>query len=201
MDKLYDAVASFITAKRTEGHSDKTLSYYRKTSMTMLAAIDRPSQRIVTDDLRRYLTDYQRNRGSSKVAIDKIRYILSSFFSWLENEDFIVKSPVWRSHKLKTVKVVKDTFADESLELMWDNCTSAIDLAIIDLLTSYGMRVGEMVMLDSEDIDFNELKCIVIVKGKKERLSTSMQEQQEQKYIYRTTLTSAQMRTLHCLSR
>ena len=169
-DKPYDAVASFITAKRTEGCSEKTLSYYRKTIMAMLTAIDRPPQQIVTDDLRRYLTDYQKDRGSSKVTIDNIRRILSSFFSWLEDEDYIVKSPIRRIHKVKTAKVIKDTYTDEALELMRDHCTTARDLAIIDLLSSSGMRVGELVTLNREDINFTERECVVLGKGNKERL-------------------------------
>ena len=170
LDKPYDAVASFIMAKRTEGCSEKTLSYYRKTIMTMLTAIDRPPQQIVTDDLRRYLTDYQKDRGSSKVTIDNIRRILSSFFSWLEDEDYIVKSPIRRIHKVKTAKVIKDTYTDEELELMRDHCTTARDLAIIDLLASSGMRVGELVTLNREDINFTERECVVLGKGNKERL-------------------------------
>ena len=165
-----DAVEAFITAKRIEGCSEKTLSYYRKTIEALIAGVGKAVQQITTDDLRRYLTSYQVQRRSSKVTIDNIRRILSSFFSWLEDEDFIVKSPVRRIHKVKTAKVVKDTYTDEALELMRDNCTTARDLAMIDLLASSGMRVGELVTLNREDINFNERECVVIGKGNKERL-------------------------------
>ena len=165
-----DALESFLTAKRIEGCSEKTLSYYQKTIETMLSNIGKTAQQITTDDLRQYLTMYQVQRGSSKVTIDNIRRILSSFFSWLEDEDFIVKSPVRRIHKVKTAKVVKDTYTDEALELMRDNCTTERDLALIDLLASSGMRVGELVTLNREDINFNERECVVIGKGNKERL-------------------------------
>lgn len=168
--KQADLVEAFITAKRIEGCSEKTLKYYRKTIETLLADIGKTAQQITTEDLRTYLTNYQIQRGSSKVTIDNVRRIFSSFFSWLEDEDFILKSPVRRIHKVKTAKVVKDTYTDEALELMRDNCTNARDLAIIDLLASSGMRVGEMVMLNREDIDFNERECVVIGKGNKERL-------------------------------
>lgn len=164
-----DAVEAFITAKRIEGCSEKTLSYYRKTIESLIAGVGKAVQQITTDDLRRYLTNYQVQRRSSKVTIDNIRRILSSFFSWLEDEDFIVKSPVRRIHKVKTAKVVKDTYTDEALELMRDNCTTARDLAMIDLLASSGMRVGELVTLNREDINFNERECVVIGKGNKER--------------------------------
>lgn len=165
-----DAVAAFINAKHIEGCSEKTLRYYQKTIKTMLADVGKSANQITTDDLRKYLTDYQMQRRSSKVTIDNIRRILSSFFSWLEDEDFILKSPVRRIHKVKTAKVVKDTYTDEALELMRDSCSNTRDLAIIDLLASSGMRVGEMVMLNREDIDFNERECVVVGKGNKERL-------------------------------
>ena len=168
--KERDAVDAFIVAKRIEGCSEKTLTYYRKTIETMISGIGKKPQQITTDDLRKYLTNYQVQRKSSKVTIDNIRRILSSFFSWLEDEDFIVKSPVRRIHKIKTAKVIKDTYTDEALEQMRDNCTTARDLAIIDLLASSGMRVGEMVMLNRDDINFNERECVVFGKGNKERL-------------------------------
>ena len=168
--KERDAVDAFIVAKRIEGCSEKTLTYYRKTIEAMISGIGKTPQQITTDDLRKYLTSYQVQRKSSKVTIDNIRRILSSFFSWLEDEDFIVKSPVRRIHKVKTAKVIKDTYSDEALEQMRDSCTTARDLAIIDLLASSGMRVGEMVTLNRDDINFNERECVVFGKGNKERL-------------------------------
>ena len=165
-----DSAAAFITAKRIEGCSEKTLAYYSKTIEAMLNGVGKLPQQITTDDLRKYLTDYQTQRHSSKVTIDNIRRILSSFFSWLEDEDFIVKSPVRRIHKVKTAKIIKETYTDEALELMRDHCSTVRDLAIIDLLASSGMRVGEMVTLNREDINFNERECVVFGKGNKERL-------------------------------
>lgn len=165
-----DTTAAFISAKRVEGCSEKTLTYYRKTIETMLCSIGKSAQQIITEDLRQYLTDYQMKHKSSRVTIDNIRRILSSFFAWLEDEDYIVKSPVRRIHKVKTAKVVKDTYTDEALELMRDNAPTKRDLAMIDLLASSGMRVGEMVMLNREDINFEERECVVLGKGNKERL-------------------------------
>ena len=164
------SVDAFISAKRIEGCSEKTLSYYCKTIKTMVECIKKPPQQITTDDLRRYLTEYQIQRSSSRVTIDNIRRILSTFFSWLEDEDYIVKSPIRRIHKVKTAKILKDTYTDEAMELMRDHCGNLRDLAIIDLLASSGMRVGEMVALNRDDINFNERECVVFGKGSKERL-------------------------------
>lgn len=163
-------VEAFISAKRIEGCSEKTLMYYQNTIEALLTETEKTAQQLTTDDLRDYLTKYQRNRGSGKVTIDNIRRILSSFFSWLEDEDYIIKSPVRRIHKVKTAKVIKDTYTDEELELMRDNCQNARDLALIDLLASSGMRVGELVTLNREDINFPERECVVLGKGNKERL-------------------------------
>ncbi len=159
----------FIAAKRVEGCSEKSIKYYSVTIATMLNAIQKDIRHIVTDDLREYLTDYQTKKRASKVTIDNIRRILSSFFSWLEDEDYIVKSPVRRIHKVKTTSSIKEIYSDESLESMRDNCVTLRDLAIIDMLASTGMRVGEMVLLNREDIDFPERECVVLGKGDKER--------------------------------
>ena len=163
-------VDSFLSAKKIEGCSEKTLKYYEATIHSMLDGIGKEIKYIVTDDIRCYLTEYQAKKNSSKVTIDNIRRILSSFFSWLEDEDYILKSPVRRIHKVKTGTNIKETYSDEALELMRDSCTELRDLAMIDMLASTGMRVGEMVLLNREDIDFNERECVVFGKGDKERL-------------------------------
>lgn len=165
--KLIDA---FVYAKRIEGCSEKTLKYYRTTIEAMTEAIDKGVCHMQTDDLRAYLANYQKKHGSSRVTIDNIRRILSSFFSWLEDEDHILKSPVRRIHKVKTATNIKETYTDEELEKMRDNCIELRDLAIIDMLTSTGMRVGEMVLLNKADINFNERECVVFGKGDKERV-------------------------------
>lgn len=165
-----DLLALFLAAKRIEGCSEKSLKYYQTTTQAMLDGIGKPIKEIVTEDIRQYLTNYQRERHSSRVTIDNIRRILSSFFSWLEDEDYILKSPVRRIHKVKTASNIKETYSDETLELMRDSCSEMRDLAMIDLLASTGMRVGEMVLLNRDDVDFAERECVVFGKGDKERM-------------------------------
>ncbi len=165
-----DYVKLFLSAKRIEGRTEKSLVYYENTIERMLEVVGTEVRHITTDDLRRYLSDYQSERNSSKVTIDNIRRILSSFFNWLEDEDYIIKSPVRRIHKVKTGQTVKETYTDEELELLRDSCNNIRDLAMIDMLASTGMRVGEMVLLNREDIDFAERECIVFGKGDKERI-------------------------------
>lgn len=169
-DDSQELINSFVYAKRIEGCSEKTLKYYRTTIEAMTEAINKGVRHIQTDDLRAYLTEYQEKHGSSRVTIDNIRRILSSFFSWLEDEDHILKSPVRRIHKVKTATNIKETYTDEELEKMRDNCEELRDLAIIDMLASTGMRIGEMVLLNKADINFNERECVVFGKGDKERV-------------------------------
>lgn len=163
-------VDAFIAAKKVEGCSPKTLVYYETTILKMLASINKSVSHITTDDLRKHLTERQANRSLSKATVDNIRRVLSSFFAWLEDEDYIVKSPARRIHKVRTVINVKETYTDEELELMRDNCIELRDLAIVDILASTGMRVGEMVLLNRDDINFAERECVVLGKGNKERV-------------------------------
>lgn len=165
-----DIVERFISSKRVEGCSEKSLRYYKKTIETMLSRLKKSVVHITTDDLRDYLTDYQEEKASSKVTIDNIRRILSSFFAWLEDEDYILKSPVRRIHKVKSATIIKETYTDEALEQMRDSCGNIRDLALIDMLASTGMRVGELVLLNRDDINFEERECVVFGKGSKERM-------------------------------
>lgn len=165
-----DLLDSFVSAKKIEGCSDKTLVYYRSTIEHLFESVDVMACHIETTDIRQYLFDYQEKNGSSKVTIDNMRRIFSSFFAWLEDEDYIAKSPVRRIHKVKTDALVKEALTDEQLELLRDNCTEKRDLAIIDLLASTGIRVGELVKLNRSDIDYHERQCIVFGKGGKERM-------------------------------
>lgn len=165
-----DLLDAFVAAKKVEGCSEKSLKYYHTTIQRMLECIGKPIREITTDDLRAYLAGYQETRQSSKVTIDNMRRIFSSFFGWLEDEDYILKSPVRRIRKIKADKTIKDTFSDEGLELLRDACDEVRDLAMIDLLSSTGMRVGELVGLNREDINFHERESVVFGKGNTERL-------------------------------
>lgn len=162
-------ISAFIAAKKIEGCSENTLKYYRNTLNKMSAFISKDVCNAETNDLRLYLADYQNTHNSSKTTLDNIRRIMSSFFAWLEEENYIIKSPVRRIHKVKTTQIVKETLSDEHLEQLRDQCSHPRDLAIIDLLISTGIRVGELVKLNRNDINFEERECVVLGKGDKER--------------------------------
>lgn len=160
----------FLSAKQVEGRSKKTISYYNSTISKMFDKLEKRVDNISTDDLRNYLAVFKKERNSSKITIDNIRRIFSSFFTWLEDEDYILKNPVRRIHRVKTGHVVKEVLSDESLEILRDNCDEVRDLAMIELLISTGVRVGELVNLNIDDINFYERECVVFGKGESERI-------------------------------
>lgn len=162
-------LSMFISSKHVEGCSANTLKYYESTIECLFIDLQKDIKDITTNDLRLYLATYQNKKNSSKVTIDNIRRIFSSFFSWLEDEDYILKSPVRRIHKVRTNTLVKEVISDENLEMLRDSCSEIRDLAMIDLLASTGMRVGELVKINRLDIDFHERECVVFGKGNKER--------------------------------
>ena len=165
----HDLLVSFLSAKQVEGCSERTINYYKSTITKMLDFVKLKIENITTDDLRKYLSDYKNQTNVSKTTVDNMRRVLSSFFSWLEDEDYILKNPVRRIHKIKTRKVVKEVISDENFEILRDNCTNFRDLAMIELLASTGIRVGELVNLNIDDVLFNERECVVLGKGDSER--------------------------------
>ncbi len=159
----------FLAAKHVEGCSERSIKYYKSTLQKAITILQKPFNQIETEDLRQYLSNYQKINNASRMTIDNVRRILSTFFTWLEDENYILKSPVRRIHKIKTAKLVKETYSDETLVLLRDNCKTARDLAIIDMLASTGMRVSELVTLNRQDVDFVNRECVVFGKGSKER--------------------------------
>ena len=159
----------FLEANQIEGCSDRTIQYYCTTIEHLLGVVETPIRRITTEEIRRYLVEYQKINNCSNVTIDNIRRNISSFFSWLEDEDYILKSPMKRIHKIKTPQQVKETISDEAIEKLRDSCNCSRDLAMIDLLYSTGIRVGELVKLNIADVDFSSRECVVFGKGNKER--------------------------------
>jgi site-specific recombinase XerD len=174
MSKI-DYIKKFLNCKRVEGCSERSMIYYNYVLtdivryMIDIVKYKKELIDITTDEIREYLFYLRDSRKNSMTTLDNVRRVLNSFFCWAEDEDYIVKSPVRRIHKVKTTKVIKETFSDESMEILRDTCTDLRNLAMIELLASAGIRVGELVLLNREDINFNERSCIVLGKGDKER--------------------------------
>ena len=164
-----EALKLFIDAKRIEGCSERSLNYYKTTLMLVLKTINKDYYSMITEDLRSFLSNYKEKNDVSKTTIDNVRRIISSFFSWLENEDYVSKSPCKRIHKVRTGKVVKEVYSDETIELIKQSINNKRDIAIIEILISTGIRVGELVRLNIKDIDFENKECVVLGKGNKQR--------------------------------
>ena len=159
----------FLEAKKIEGCSERTIKYYKLTVEQLLKKVLHPIRKVTTEQMREYLVDYQKINNCGKTTIDNVRRNISSFFSWLEEEDYILKSPMRRIHKIRAEKLVKNVITDEDIERLRDGCDCLRDVAMIDLLYSTGIRVGELVRLNRADINFSERECVVFGKGDKER--------------------------------
>lgn len=162
-------INSFLSAKEIEGCSQRTISYYKENIQRLISKLEKPIKGITTEDIRNYLSEYKEINNCGSVTIDNIRRVFSSFFAWLEDEDYIIKSPVRRIHKVKTASIIKETFTDENIEKMRDECKNIRNLAIIELLISTGMRVGELVNLNIDDLNLEDRSCVVQGKGNKQR--------------------------------
>ena len=169
LDENKNMINSFISSKQVEGCSERTIKYYKEIIEKFVNSFDKSIKQISTNDIRNYLSNYKDNSSCGSTTIDNIRRVLSSFFSWLEDEDYIIKSPVRRIHKIKTAVVVKEVLTDENLERLRDECENIRDLSLIELLISTGMRVGELVNLNINSLNFEDRSCIVLGKGNKER--------------------------------
>lgn len=162
-------IGMFISSKEVEGCSKRTIKYYKEIIENFVYSFEKSIKHIITDDIRKYLSEYKEKSNCNSVTIDNLRRVLSSFFSWLEDEDYIIKSPVRRIHRIKTAQTVKETFTDENIEKMRDECNNVRNLALVELLISTGIRVGELVNLNVQDVNFEERSCIVLGKGNKQR--------------------------------
>lgn len=169
LDENKTMIDSFISSKQVEGCSKRTIKYYKEIIEKFVNNFDKSIKQISTNEIRNYLSNYKDNSSCGSTTIDNIRRVLSSFFSWLEDEDYIIKSPVRRIHKIKTAVVVKEVLTDENLENLRDGCENIRDLSLIELLISTGMRVGELVNLNISNLNFEDRSCIVLGKGNKER--------------------------------
>lgn len=169
-ENIKNLVKLFISSKKIEGCSNRTELYYFSTLTFFEKNIGCDICSVNSNDIREYLIDYQKINNCSNVTLDNIRRILSSFYKWLEEEDYILKSPMKRIHRIKTPVEIKPAFSEEQIELIRKNASDNIrNIAIIDILLSSGIRVSELVRLNKSSINLNSRTCIVLGKGDKQR--------------------------------
>jgi site-specific recombinase XerD len=158
----------FLDSKRVEGLSENTLKHYKYAITKVLDFVSKNYAEVTSADIRHYMSQYKKT-GVSNVSVNNLRLILSSFYGWLEAEDYILKSPMRRINKIKMDKVIKEIITEENIELLRIACKNVRDLAIIDTLFSTGCRLAEMQRMNRSDIDFTRNSMIVFGKGSKER--------------------------------
>ena len=169
---MSEMVSSFITAKQLEGCTPKTLHYYKSELRKLLLDTQKPVVEMTTDDVRGYLMRHSEKSGCRKSTTNNMRRIFSSFFGWLEDEDYIQKSPMRRIKNIRVEKRIKPVFTTQELTRL--RCAASdnlVDAALLELLASSGIRMGELILLNRDDINFKTREFIVNGKGKKERVA------------------------------
>ena len=161
---------SFLDSKKLEGRSDNTLHYYRTTLEKLLASFDKPLQNVTTNDIREWLLLYKET-GVSNTTVNNVRRIFSSFFGWLEAEEYILRDPMRRIHRVKEEYQIKKPFSEWEIERLRVHLKDSVrDRAMFELLLSTGMRLTELRGLNQGDVDFSEREIIVFGKGAKQRI-------------------------------
>lgn len=161
-------IQRFFVAKTTSGLSARSLIYYKQILKKSLSAIGKHLKDITADDIRAYLTR-ARLKGSSNVTLNNERRVLSSFFTWCHDEEFLPRNIMKRVDKIKVEKKVKKPFTEEEMEKLRTFAKTDRDKAIIEFLYSTGCRVSEMVALNRDDIDYDNREVTVLGKGNKQR--------------------------------
>ena len=165
-----DILEQFVSAKTIEGLSKNTIYQYRQANKKLLERANRPIRLINTNDIREYMICYQsKNSVKSKRTIQNTLRYIGAFFSWLELEDIIQKSPVKKIKSIRIDKTIKKPFTEQDVIKLRDGCKNTRDLAMIEFLNSSGCRVSELIRVDIEDLDFSTGKCLVLGKGNRER--------------------------------
>ena len=159
---------TFLSAKRIEGRSEKTIARYEYIIKRMCKAVGTPIRQISVFHLRKYFSD-EKARGVADSTLDGNRQVLSTFFGWLQKEGLITTNPTSNLGAIKCQKKIKVTYTEVDIEKLKFGCRTLRDRAIIAFLLSTGCRISEMTQLDRDDIDLNNLERTVLGKGNKER--------------------------------
>lgn len=166
-DEKQKLVKLFIVTKKIEGCTDKTLKYYSSEVRKFAMAVNKPWAEVTADDIRLYIAQKAIKDKVSKATQDNVLRILRSFFGWLSAEEHIPKNPTVKIKRIRAERRIKKPFTEVEIEKLRNGARNLRERAMIDLLLSTGMRIGELEGLNRRDIEGDQ--CIVYGKGEKER--------------------------------
>lgn len=167
--ELPELVKTFLVCKSVEGYSKGTLCNYGRNLQNFFLRLQKTPEKVTANDIRVYLYTYQEERGISNCSLDKIRGCLSSFYKWMHVEGYIDKDPTMAIGKIKYEKKPRKPCTQTDLEYLRMACRTAKERAVLEVLYSTGCRVGELVILKKDDIDWQEKTVHIFGKGKKHR--------------------------------
>ncbi|WP_194190393.1 tyrosine-type recombinase/integrase [Clostridium chrysemydis] len=160
----------FLACKKLEGLSDNTLYNYSLFLKKMNLFFNKPVSSIDVMELRMFLAVI----GEGKEQSTQGNYItmLKNFFTWLQNEEYIIRNPSSKLRQVKKIKQIKEPYTSEEIERLRDSCESYREKAIFETMLSSACRINELVNIKIKDIDFaNRVLKILVGKGNKERIT------------------------------
>ena len=166
-DERLKLVRYYLAAKKTEGLSDNSIALYGRTLKIFFEQVEKVTQDITTNDVRLFLAQYKQQRKVSDRALDKYRQVICGFFTWCQNEEYIVKNPCKNIHSMRYEVEPRRALTRLQLERVRRSCKTKRDLAIVDVLYSTGCRVNELVNMRLSDVDFMNNSIEIVGKGRK----------------------------------
>lgn len=168
---LLKLASMFAVSKKMQGLSEKSISLYIMILKNFINTVNKELDKITATDIRLYLYNYQESHKISNRTLDMRRVVISSFFSWLTQEEYITKNPALRVNPIKHERKHKQAMTQMDLEIIRNSCKTPKELAIIEMLFSTGCRVSELVNLNIKDVNFQTKEVVLFGKGNKHRLS------------------------------
>lgn len=157
----------FIVAKIAKGCSKRTVEYYQQTINWFFDYIKKPYTEVTADDIRLYLALRVQRDGVTKCTANNGKRNLSSFYTWLQKEEILLKNPMNKVENIKESKKKKKAFELEDIERIRMGCRTNYERAIVEVLASTWCRVSELAQMKIADLNGN--RVIVRGKGDKDR--------------------------------
>ena len=167
---ILDFIQIYLVSRKIEGLSQETLKDYYRKLLVFSQWVPMNIDEISTLDIRKFLFEYEKERGIKKSSLDNIQTIIKTFFKWLQSEGYLEKSPAEKLKSIKTEKVLKKALTQEEVERLREyGCEKLRERALLELLLSSGARVSEVAQLDVKNINWNDRRVTILGKGSKER--------------------------------
>ena len=160
----------FFSNMKLNGFSAKTSKNYNYHIRRFIKFVNKSILKVTTEDIRTFLMYLVETYNIKNSTLETEKSILKSLFSWLETEEYILKSPAKKIKPTKVEKRVRKSMSLEDIEMMRCACITARERCILELLFSTGIRLDELHQINIDDFNWQDKSIRVIGKGNKERI-------------------------------